>query len=265
MSVSRRRYTRLALGVWLTCLASVALFNLLVDPYCAYQWAPGWCDEYKPAYNRAETKAELVQARKPTTLILGTSRSLVFDPRWKEFAGEESFNLGIPSATQDEVAAALRFAVKAGPVKRVFMCICFSQYGRTRSLEPFDRSKFSPKFAPWNYHFQNILSWDAVDASYQTLRDYVKDRPSSYTPLGGVRDGKFRLNGSNRKRFVETIRQYDEIYADYKPSAKAFAALRYVVRLCRERRIELTVVVSPVHALHLETAASKGLWSEYER
>lgn len=261
----RRRYTRISLAFWLAGLATVASVNVCIDPYCAYRLAPDLFVEYRPTYYRPETKAEQVIAQQPKVIITGTSRSLCFDPEWPEWRQEPTYNLGLRGSTQDEVAKALRFAIETAPVKRVFLCICFSQYETRPNRPGFARSRFSNSFSPWSYHLENLLSADALEASYDTVRSRFKHQLSRFTALGAARDDEAIAESTPRRRFLATIAEYAQLYGNFDYSDRAIESLRGIVRLCRQRNIELTVTTTPVHALHLETAAARGLWPQYER
>ncbi|HEY1067684.1 MAG TPA: hypothetical protein VGE52_16285 [Pirellulales bacterium] len=262
MTASIRRYIGAALGLWFGLLALLALINAVVDPYCAYGRGASVFADYKPANDRPEIKAERVALLQPTTLILGSSRALVFDPEWPEWGPRPAFNLGVAGASMQQVASAFRYCTKTTRVERLLLCVDYSQFCDNPGDDPFERSRLSPDFSPVSYHFQNLLSLNALDATRQTLRNYLASRVTSYTPLGYVRHGRFPLKAAPRLRFVATLKDSGRLIARRR-SDDYTNALREIAQACDERDVELNVVVSPVHCLLLESLVAQGLWNDY--
>ncbi|HEY1065092.1 MAG TPA: hypothetical protein VGE52_03250, partial [Pirellulales bacterium] len=244
-------YWRWALAVWCACLATTAGFQIIVDPYCAYGGWSGF-DRYKLFAKRDEAKAETLIRLRPHTLILGTSRAMAFNPASPLWGPQPAFNLGLPAAPQQRVAQAFETASLHAPVKRVFLCVDFYQYGCDPSPRSFHRSRLSPDFSAMRYHFDNLFSQKSFEASQEVVRGYLLGKPSDFTPWTGLATGRFHTQRRPRDLFVSMAEGYAKIYESYGRRESEFAALARIVRTCREREIELIVATAPVHAVHLE-------------
>jgi hypothetical protein len=264
------RYLGVLMGVLGVGLGALAAFNWLMDPFGAYRpELTRGLEPYRAYEFRRLQLGELLRHEKPEVVLLGSSRTFVgVDPRWAEWGGTV-VNAGIPSATMNEVDAIARYALAQGGVKKVYLFADFFAFNdAVVSHRDFARSRFAPGFSPVAYHVRNLLTVDSLEQSMDVALSWREDRRAAEWVSGfKVRHEPPRrpdLRGDllwsmnfylKSPTAFPSFRRYDE----------SLGHLRSLVRRCREGGVELTVVVLPVHALHLEVMRGAGVWEMFEK
>lgn len=252
-------------------LGVLAAFNYLVDPFGAYRpAATRGLEPFKDYDFRRLYAAELLRQNPCELVLIGSSRTyLGADPRWAVWGTDQAWNLGIPSAMMNEIAPIGRFALGRPTVRRIILFADFFAFNDTvRALKDFDRSRFSPRFTPASYHLRNLITIDATEQSLDILRTARTGKPVA-AHVNGFKlrryPARYPQQRADIQRSINYYLKSPSAFATFGSFAGSMTHLAELASACRARGVELTVVILPVHALHLETVRGAGLWETYER
>ena len=264
------RYGRVLVAGLLLSIAVLALFNFVLDPYGAYRALPlDMLWPYREGFETRIARAEILEHERCEDVILGTSRAqIALDPEHPVWGGR-GCNLAITGTNAAEILTVLRRAIGTSGVRHVVLSLDFLAFQAGPPSHPeFFRSRFDPDLRPVDYHASLLLGSAASRASWQLLRDFRKQEQSPYHRLGRTDPGVRRRGRGARDGFVWALERLLPALAS--PSGVAYASrtvseLLEGVREARDRGIDVTLVLLPVHALELESLARFGHWDTFER
>ncbi|MGJ0486907.1 MAG: hypothetical protein ACR65R_20570 [Methylomicrobium sp.] len=261
-------------------LAVIATVNRVVDPFWYYRdFEIEGLNKIKTKMRRFErhVKPMIIVREQPDALIFGSSFSEIgFDPTHTEFTDHgklAGYNFGIAGAGWERVLCYYDYAIESTDVKRVIIGITpgtmprIDCKGKLPEIEEFSESKL-------------LLSLKAISASISTVKEQRKNSPSHTREgmyyyirgLPGV-DAQFRqfFNERLKKQRCDltALRQSmpaPVVLADALPKADTsldLEGLRHIIRLAKQKGIELTLFAYPKHALWLELDAVCGAYQSY--
>jgi hypothetical protein len=297
--LSHARY----LLVWGTlaaaCIGLVAATNLLVDPYGIFGFInQDGFNRLKPhaGANGVMSKAYQIQRATPRTLLLGNSRVEVgFDPEspaWPQNA-RPVFNLGLPGTGPITSLRYLQHALASSQPGYVVLGVDFMDFlvqaedraprvaagppamERRLLVTPSgerNRTRYRQQIEDFA---SSALSLDAFFHSVSTVLAQHKPYAAHLTPLGfnpmHDYEGIARQEGYYvmfRQRDEENARAYlrrpSAIYQRGTLTSPQLDVVGRIIALCRERGIQLRLVIYPYHAHLLETFDAAGLWPQFE-
>jgi len=253
--------------------------NLLVDPYMIYGLVnlPGLNANKSIAPNHSRTiKPYLIEDLQPRGVILGSSRAEVaMDPGHPGWGTTRPvFNSAVGGLGIEELAARFEGALDRAPIEKALIGLDFYMFNAflgdlTPAYEIRGRA---------NLYFRTLLTINALKASFDTLRKQDPVKSPGMLPTGQIawtfNDHRVAKQG-HRSSFLRFERHFLEdtffpnphrqfgFYDPYKQH-DAFASFRKILALARDRKVELHLYISPIHARILETIRQSGLWPEYE-
>jgi hypothetical protein len=265
--VNPKRYCTVIVLALCAALASVAVFNLLVDPFRIYPRAHLKAfDSFRDSIFNRVARAELVRRGDWDMMIFGTSRPKAGMPAaHPAFATNHVCNLSVDAATMSEAAKMFDYARAHNPVRRVVLCLDFA-LSRPSLVDPsdFSQSRFNPKLSLFEYHCKSLLGGNATDHSWEFVLDSVRKK----SPPEKQRDGFFvhgvKPGARQRALFEKVIRSLSYAYAVQRISVEEMASFRRMLAVCRQNKIEITLAINPVHALDLELLRVGGNWERFE-
>jgi hypothetical protein len=293
--ISCRQFCRIAALSALLLVASVTLFNAVVDPFGMYRIVNivGF-NRHKPdIYHRVRLlKAFEVRRIKPRAIVFGTSRShIALSPAHKGWKASPVYNLAFDGATPMEMYFYLLHADAVRPLKQVVVGLDTYQLYQVQypshpqaPVPAAARPDFDPELlynplAPVEMprfltaDLRLLASLDTLRASIDTLRKQGDDEPEWFA-ANGQRLGNvfFRNFGASfitkgpRAYFEEIDKQ--EVEEKKRSTANsAVPPLTYVERMiafCRLRHIDLRFYITPAHAHQMEIAARMDGWRSVE-
>ena len=285
-----RMFLALFAGVALMSATAILALTTIVDPFGLIELVQ--IDGFNTAKPHMFSNARLVKAHyirqvKPRGLILGSSRAdvgLNADYAGWPPAARPVFNASFPSARIEEMYYYLRYAHAQSGLTRIVIGLDFFAFDERIRVEPgFDVARLEPdgfgllRMAVIKDQFTAFFSYDAISAALSTLRS--QDQYAvRYLPNGGQDPGRREQNiiqkGGHYAAFLaalrETVTSRDGVaMLAYGPSDEnRNAELSWfleLLRFCQREGIDAYLLISPVHALWLESIWELGAWPDYER
>ena len=259
-SVGYRRFNRRLLGLVAFSLAIVAALNFFVDPYGVWL-APRVTrlNAEKPLMDQKDRMrvAWEIRHRRPRALIFGTSTSKQLLPmEFEALVGEPACNAGLVMVSLAEIRAYLDLALRAQPeVSHVLLSLDFFQFNDLGYVATLKDAPYTTLPVLTRESLSLLVSSAGTTATASTLLENI-DVSSPASP----EVDRVAIFFGNQKMDM----QQGGIYLPYRLSNRAFEDLRAIVATCRSAGVDLQVVISPMHAKHLDGLYSAGLGDTYE-
>jgi hypothetical protein len=284
---------------------AIAAFNYAVDPYVLFNVnrVTGF-NNVKPSVATRERMMKAYQAGRASarTIVIGSSRpDLGIDPAtaaWPASA-QPVYNLSLVGSGSSEGLKYLRhyLAMHPGQAPQTLVIgLDFEAFlyvpGRTagRSAKAPVMTEVEERLAvdaagnPNPHRAMRVLKDQALgllslDAMFDSIRTISGSRTASVANLepnghlseAGLRDSAhadgFSLLFTQKN--LDTVKQYGKphrVLSDTPGGAiREFAAIRELLALARENKIDIVLVIQPAHISRLELLDRMGYWGEYER
>lgn len=265
-----RRFFLSTVGTFLILCVLTAAFNFAVDPYNIYQTKRtigfNFYSDVAQHHERLFKAIELIR-RRPNVLVLGNSKSdFAIDPA---LFGADAYNAALRNAQPKELLAFARAAVRLNPnLERMIVAVDFEMFAiNQESMTGFDPDQLDSDRITVKNVFNTLLTVDALEDSASTVKFnciYQRD----FQPFEP--DGKFSEPAlyeiftfeNSFTRNSDQMSRWTPIDPDIYD--RKFNEFRELVELCRQRGIELTVMILPVSRYHFERYPSTAyqLWQK---
>lgn len=253
--------------------------NLLIDPYGIFRIldAPGINQQKEGVRNNIRLVKFLeLPLRKPKTLLLGSSRtndafnpadSNLNDPKFKPV-----YNLGIDMARIKEEKLLLEYAISNSKVKTVVFGLDFFMFNSQETTNStFDVSILKKKANFVDYFKISLLSTEALGDSIKTIRTSVNYPERREFLSNGYRPGNMvffglkdysSLHYFTNYTFLTPNRGSTKYYSQFSLDSEVFQNYRRILKICREKNIDLKLYISPAHSnLDGEVVRASGNWN----
>lgn len=279
MPNSYKSYWSFSVGVSGVILFLIIVFNFFIDPVGAFN-APSYygINKSKPeqyTHQRLYKALDVIRL-KPSSIILGSSRvQNGMDPKYYNvLRNEKIYNLGLTGPNMYEELRYFQHALyNQAELKTVIIGIDFFSFNDQLPNKPDFIDERLEKNNITKSDFTSILfSKDALDLSIKTIYnnklqpDYVY-----FSSDGAITEEQVLRDLDNRKMnnvFAGTLSGFMNspiLYQNYTLSDKQLDCFRELVKICRERTVNLTVFISPSHVSQMEAIRASGLWISYEQ
>ena len=270
------------LGVWAAVLSGVigiaAAFNLAMDPYRYFglEWRGINDRKPRPDIELTAIKRAAASHVQANAVVLGNSRADIgFDPDHPVWAARSlsAFNLAVPGSGIDAALRNLEWLSSRRQLRQVIVGLEFLDFlnepdwaesapaatGDPVTAAEKVRALFSVAALRDSVNTLG-MRWDPYAATmtargFNPLRDYI--------PIA-AHDG---YNLLFRQRAQDYARQYVKIgdrARDFeRPKSRAIVALTRILALCRERKVDLALVIYPYHANMLLMIDGAELWDAF--
>lgn len=274
-----RRYIFRCLGVAGILFFLIGVFSICVDPYGLFQlFGVRGVNQQKEG---VRTKIRYVKAlelplRNPHTIIIGSSRVHDGINPDNELLQKYSpvYNLGIDMLRIHEAVAFLKHATMNSDVKQVVFGIDFFMFNSLEKVNPsFDQKLVGRKIQAGDY-FSSIFSMEALGDSLKTIEISHNQPERKEFISNGYRPAEFvfykvkdynKLHYYTNWVFLTPTTIGTPYYANYVQSEGAFKELEEFLSICRERKIDCVLFITPAHAnLDGEGIKVAGLWDQLE-
>lgn len=270
-------YNLLFAVIFVACLLSIALFNIIIDPLGLLGTpAMRGINLNKIAlssHERLHKAAELVR-KKPENIFIGSSRTQVgLDPEhYLQITGKPAYNTAFVGANMYEIQRYFQHALHNQPnLKQVIVGIDFFSFNEFKKNTPdFDDSRLEKSSITLKDFIGTALTVDGIKLSVRTLKSNFKDpnEQKEYEPNGMRWNGNQETLENAKDIFIGTVQDYltsDELYRSYSLSVAQLDRLKKLKAVCDERNIKLIIFISPSHALQWESIYAAGLWPTFEQ
>lgn len=260
----------------------VGAFNYIVDPYGFYRTVVrvGFNQQKEGVRNKIRyVKALELPLRKPKTIIMGTSR--VHDginplhPLLSNPAYAPVYNLGIDMDRIHESKEYLKHALVHSEIKRVILGLDFFMFNASQKVNyNFDPELIGRKVGVGDYLSTSIFSRDAFVDSIRTIKTSRSQPGREEFLSNGFRPGNFvfyqvksypALHYYTNYIFMSSLPSQTKYYADMTLDQEVFDDFEEILKICKQRNIDIKLYISPAHA-HLdgEGIAAAGKWEMME-
>jgi len=247
-------------------MALVGAFNFAIDPFDLWD-APQFTrlNAIKSIGNVRFVKPLQAEARRPKTVILGSSRALYgLDPR--DFPDpERTYNFGIHALSATQMRGYGEHILADTPVKRLVIELGFFEFNKPQSGAPDYDNAILGRFALLRAVPIVLFSQEAVGRSGRTITDSRRG-----AKLFNRRDGfaYFRLDATKDPvgEFLEVIDQFTTVGGPYgapQSFERPMAEYRALLAEAKAKGIEVTTFIAPEHASLLVAIDRKGMWPLY--
>jgi hypothetical protein len=255
-------------------MLSVGLFNFLVNPYGIFDSPEitGF-NQSKPEKlkNMRLFKAVDITRIKPETIFLGSSRTEYgLNPNYAALKDKQSvYNLALGAATPYELLRYLQHALVNQPkLKLVILGLDEFMFNELNQENPgLSEQRLEKKHSSVADIVSSTLSLNAFYASQTTIALSQKyPEYQSYTPQGMLNLRIIDRNDSaTLYRFEKSIGFYFQTFPQYRLSDRYLNLFKQIVSLCKQKKIDLKVFISPAHATRWETVWTAGHWQQFEQ
>ena len=253
------------------------LFNWIVDPYWYFRdFELVGFNSTKPkaSGNERLVKPALMARLKPEAVIVGNSAAEIgLPPTHRGFTKGGTlapFNLAVPSATWNEIYCLAMFAMRQPSVKRLVVAVTGTDEAACPSDATFGKADYG----------KLLFSRSAFDASRETMR--MQSQRASMTREGLWYFDRYEHDDQTDEavagNFAATMQSALCPSASGAPDARdktrlhraavlgnQGAGLRKLIRLARERKVELILLFYPTHVLLSEVLRTcqgpAGYWN----
>lgn len=251
------------LGVFILASAGASL-NLIIDPFDIFGMPRiKHLNTHKSIGIERLVKPLQAVARKPQTIILGSSRCLHgIDP--KNVPGAKTYNLSIAGALADELAALSHHVASATSAERLVLCLDFVSFNDARTHRDGFYADVLGKGGWLRSLPRTVFSYAALKRSRDTLRNSLRDKPMVYRS-DGFRPFEPRA-GKETGRMITPVASFLSPGGAYRDFLSFQDKLAIFADLMEEiaTSLTITIIVPPIHAVQLEAIHAAGLWHLFE-
>lgn len=261
-------------GITLAVCVGLTLFaTLRIDPFGVYgndsEQALSRIDQF---YHMRTGKPLILHRRKPTRLLLGTSRTARISP-WD--AGlENSYNAALPGGTPFELRQLLAFSNANTPLEAVLVGLDFDSFFThlPQSRQGFSSAQMGADGTPqqwlhyWLAHKRAAFSWLALRESYGARTAVSEPGQTTYATDGSWHRNKTRNIGPFgffmiSRNLLGTLEQEGQL-------AFSLDELAGIIEYCHSNSINCQLFITPIHLFHFEILREGDLielWEQWHR
>ncbi|MFV0442508.1 MAG: hypothetical protein ACK5Q5_02950 [Planctomycetaceae bacterium] len=266
-STGARRLVLTFLTTAILGLLGVAGLNMLADPYGAFGV------DLIPADSRTgdsrTARAEMLRRFTGETLLVGSSRTRVgYDAGLSFIPGGPACNLGLDGTHLSELVLVVQQAAANPHVRRIVLSL--DMHLCDRRWQPnadFRCSRFNPDRSALEHECDLLWNGRSIEASFRAIRGALRGKANLHDERGfAVNAGRKFETASQATRTKAALKQLcgaEGLLAERQTDETTREQLAAMVSACRDRGIELIVVLDPVHALLLEGMRQRGDWPAY--
>jgi hypothetical protein len=255
-------YSKWLINMFLMLLATLSLVlitNYIIDPYGIYNTHLFNFKKITQSEKMRFIKPLVVEAIKPKSIILGTSRAEHgFNPNHPYFL-KPSYNFALTSASMYEMTTNLKFAIKQGSLEQVLLVLDYRMFNdkNQKQLEEFE-SYFDGSRGRYHYLYSLDTFKDTLRTIFKNYKPFFMYHPKGHIvheyEISKIKKAKWQLENMNRyeKSYYKLLKP-NYIYKDTKRNS--FKDFDDFIHLCYQNNINLEIIFGPSHIRQWEALA----------
>ncbi len=244
-----RKWIKIVLCLSLFSVLLVGGVNYFVNPYGFYRSTLLNLSEIRNFNKMNLVKISKVEALKPKSIILGTSRAeFAYNPEHGFFL-KPSFNFATAGSSLYENKRNLEWAILQGNLKQVLLVADYRMFISLKMKQIDDFDDYFDRL----YKYIFLLNLDTLNDSLRKIinRPYI----NSYLENGQRNEKFYKKNILERggslsiikRQYTEAFKGYNKEYKYQDTSLDSFNDFKEIIEQCYINDIELTIVFGPNH------------------
>jgi len=260
------------------CISFVG-FNFVINPYGIFAHKNKFSKVKNHIASDRMTKLYYTKRLQPKTILIGTSRVGVINPKTVEkYTHNKAYNLSLDASSIKEQYQYIKFIINTTSVNNLIWGIDFFSFNPDSKL-PFS---FSQQRLEKDFYLQDyrdaLLTMDVLFASIATLKDNIRNKKSKLNLDNGQNyflehKVNYKIQGEpfldrkieeGLKGYKKTKELYgSEKFKNYNTIDENFILIQEIVNLCHKKDINLHVYISPIYIKTLQLIRELDLWKTY--
>ena len=273
-TLSHRGYVLVVLLAALLLLMGVAARNYVIDPYRLYPSVPGFAetDPVDLFFHLRLHKPHAISERRPDHLILGSSRSARLPPALLA-DGASTYNAALPGVTLRELRLLMEHAQANHQLQSVVLGLDYYMFrpgyseltahfeeSRMLKLHPTLRQRLSALFRRLQDYWVSLLAFDALVEGWATAgADTGSNRVYQEDGTWGAGE---KVQANRIRPYAMVARQMYREFAG-QDHRRDLSELKQLLELAREEKIDLSLLISPLHGSAMTAVQQAGAWEDY--
>ena len=254
-------------GLLLVCLANALIDPLRLTPLVSL---PGFNAEKPHGHKLGQRVVKSVHLALGDydAWVLGTSRAgALFSPEHPFFRSERVYNAALMQSSMVEIAHVFDYAARHQDLDTVLIGLDFAAFNaRRRTSGDFSESGFAGH-SPWWLLAKSLPSGQTLELSFHTLAiNLGLESPSDEASVMAEILGEYANDARVAFRFsIRYFLRRPDLYGCYLYDRERVEILGRIVRAARAGGARVVLLISPVHALQLETMRAVDLFEAFEQ
>jgi hypothetical protein len=269
------RYLKRIASIATIFLLLLAAFSYFIDPYRLYDvpLVEG-LNVIKPKFESYSylSKAKAIRVIKPTTILLGSSRSEIgMDVLHPALNGEKRYNLSLVGSTFNDVIRYYEYAHFIQPLQQVVIGLSMRQFEATET-NPFYKDVLSVSGTgnpQWNFIADFFLILFSLDTFEDSIKTILKQQETqSHLLTGGFNPqwiAERAIAEGHRKAFQRSLKGYISLYDGIQIELDPYSRL---LAKAHQNSVDLRLYICPSHAWQWELLSvmeQHEKWEEWKR
>ena len=265
--MSDKKFSRIALSLFLLLAASTAAINYWIDPLWHYGHANAFNSVQKVTDEREQKIAMLHYGRHDyDTLLVGSSRSTYIHP--SAFSEWDVFNFSVANLSIREVHSIMVYSQSQLPdLNRYLIGVDFFKSSEQEAGTPKALTNHEKKINQPFYRTKNLLSLDSLDISLQNFKKsltHTIDEDRLYNRKGEAFASRLTQEEVEESTALKIERFEEEFYGSNYTYYKDYPMILQKIKDAAEPG-ELTVYTTPISTALFDSLVETGLFDEYEQ
>jgi hypothetical protein len=244
-----KKWIKKFLFISILAILSTGLINYVVDPYRIFNTDIVKKPKIKQSKKIRQTKAIRTKDKKPSSIVLGTSRTeMAYDPNHQYFT-KPSYNLATPGSSMYESKLNFINALKQGNLKRVLLVADFVMFNSKKQKWISDYETYFEDVDMKKFLFSREVLVDSImtikGGEHATIYYENGQTVHNYNLVGILREGGHLKKMKEYENGFYSGYPTNYTYKDTKE--KTFPDFEEIVKLCYENDIELDIIFGPNH------------------
>ena len=256
--------------------------NYIINPYNIFSHSyQGRYNYFKP-YALSDRMTKFYEAKhlNPSTLMMGTSRIGLFKYTYlNPYAPKPIYNLALAGSSIYEQTRYLEYMIKHKNIKMIVWGLDFFSFNPDKKNEVTFEDERLNKGIYLDDYITSLLAYRTFEKSIQTIKinfkhNYTKElnRPyfeeAQYYKQQGQPYSRNKIN-KNVRNTLNEYKNHTEFlksahFSDPHSIDSSLKRVRYIIQLCKEKKIACVIYTSPVYVTHLDLIYSLGLGNTFD-